>query len=249
MRSLGTRRAILVAGAATVAALALGGCSAGQVAETAILDTPIAGVDKDTLHGSVYIRNLNIPYNGLEGYKAGANAPIEVSLYNQTNEPITVAISSKPTQQAQVVAAQQVGIGPATPAAPDAHASAEPGAHASAEPGAHESEAPAAPGSAAPSASEGPATEPSEPAAQIQPARVTVPAQGSVLFRPTDQEVLQVFGLSGDLKPGTSVNLVFEFSDGSPALELQAPVSTPLSPAPREEGSHPEENMGDTQHG
>jgi hypothetical protein len=33
-----------------------------------------------------------------------------------------------------------------------------------------------------------------------------------------------------------SVNLVFEFSNGAPALVLRAPVAVPLSPAPRESG-------------
>ncbi|MEU4425472.1 hypothetical protein AB0F81_33030 [Actinoplanes sp. NPDC024001] len=230
MRSLGTRRAALAAGAATVAVLALGGCSAGQVAETAILDTPISGVDRETLHASVFIRNLMIPYNGVEGYHAGDDAPIELSLYNQTNDPITVSISSRPTEQPQVVSAAQVGIAPASAAgAPDAHASEEPGAHGS--------EEPSAPGSASPDAS----AAPSEPAAQIKPAQVVLPAQGSVLFRPTDRELLQAFDLSEDLKPGTSVNLVFEFSDGSPALVLQAPVANPLTPAPRVTGEAGEE--------
>ncbi|MBG0568949.1 hypothetical protein [Actinoplanes aureus] len=226
MRSLGTRRAALAAGAATVAVLALGGCSAGQVAETAVLDTPISGVDRETLHASVFIRNLMIPYNGIHGYEAGSDAPIELSLYNQTDDPITVAISSKPTQQAQVVSAEQVGIGPASTAS---------AGHASESPAGHASESPEAHGSAAPGEPESPgaSAEPTVPAVQIKPARVTLPAQGSALFRPTDRELLQVFGLSDDLVPGTSVNLVFEFSDGSPALELQAPVGNPLEPAPR----------------
>jgi hypothetical protein len=239
MRSLGTRSAALVAGAATVAALALGGCSAGQVAETAILDTPIAGVDRETLHGSVYIRNLVIPYHGLEGYKAGSDAPIELSLYNQTDDPITVAISSRPTEQGQVVSGRQVGIAPAS-AAPDTHGSAEPDAHASEEPGAHASEEPAPGGSELPGAE----LTPSAPAVTIKPAQVVLPAQGSALFRPTDKELLQVFGLSDDLRPGMSVNLVFEFSDGSPALVLQAPVNTPVTPAPRETGGAEGEGEG-----
>ncbi|MEV6297778.1 hypothetical protein AB0M02_00055 [Actinoplanes sp. NPDC051861] len=223
MRSLGTRRAALVAGAATVAVLALGGCSAGQVAETAILDTPIAGVDTETADGSVFVRNLQIQYNGVKGYAAGANAPVELSLYNQTNEPVTVAISSRPLERAQVVSASQVGLVSAAAATTPATEASEPAADAS---------EPATGESAEPGASSAPAT----PAPTVAPARVEIPAQGSALFRPGDAKELQVIGLSEELVPGTAVNLVFEFSNGAPSLELQAPVAIPLSPAPRVAG-------------
>ncbi|WP_229067800.1 hypothetical protein [Actinoplanes sp. DH11] len=274
MRPLGTRRAGLVAGAATVAVLALTGCSAGQVAETAILDTPIAGVDSQTASGSVYIRNLQVEYPGVKGYPAGGNAPLELSLYNQTNSEITVSISSRPTEQAEVVSASQVGLvsggprntSPGEPSAssdaghasPDAgHASASAG-HASAsaghaseeEPSAPVSEAPSAPASEAPSAaSSGAPSAPASAAAsaapvQVKPAQIKLGAQGSALFRPSDAAQLQVIGLSDALPTGTSVNLVLEFSDGSPALELQAPVANPLTPGPREPGGHIEEAEG-----
>jgi hypothetical protein len=36
-----------------------------------------------------------------------------------------------------------------------------------------------------------------------------------------------------ELKPGMSVNLVFEFSNETTPLVLQAPVASPLTPAPR----------------
>ncbi|MFF0375344.1 hypothetical protein [Actinoplanes missouriensis] len=246
MRPLGTRRAVQAAGAATVAVLALAGCSAGQVAETAILDTPIAGVDTQTTSGSVYIRNLQVEYPGVEGYKAGANAPLELSLYNQTDNEITVSISSRPTEQAQVVSASQVGVVTrgASPAAPSGAPDQTPASPASEPPGANgadeassapATEAPA--GSRAPSApvaSDGP-TAPVVPAVRVSPAQFKIGAQGTALFRPTDAAQLQVIGLSDDLAPGTSVNLVFEFSDGSPAMEVPAPVANPLTPGPREE--------------
>ena len=47
MRSLGTRRAVLVAGAAALAAVALAGCSAGQVAETALKRPSNQGLNAD----------------------------------------------------------------------------------------------------------------------------------------------------------------------------------------------------------
>ena len=95
MRSLGTRRVALLAGAATVAAVALAGCSAGQVAETSLKRPSNQGVNTQNTTGSVLIRNLAVSYNGPAGYQPGANAPIEVNLY-QTANAITVVVASAP---------------------------------------------------------------------------------------------------------------------------------------------------------
>ncbi|GGN14577.1 hypothetical protein FHR83_004615 [Actinoplanes campanulatus] len=206
MRPLGTRRAALVAGAATVAALALGGCSAGQVAETAILDTPIAGVDTETADGSVFIRNLQVEYNGIEGYEKGENAPLDLSLFNQTAEPVTVTITSAAPDLPQVVGADQVGfVSAAATVTTPGEVAASP--------------------SVAPSAS--------ALAATVRPARIQIAPLSAATFRSTDLIPLQVIGLQGALTPGASVNLVFEFSNSSEKLVLQAPVASPLSPAPR----------------
>ncbi|HEU4346240.1 MAG TPA: hypothetical protein VFR35_00500, partial [Actinoplanes sp.] len=100
MRLLGTRRAALVAGVATVATVALAGCSAGQVAETALKKPSNMGVNADTADGTVAIRNLLVAYPGPAGYPAGANAPLEVSLANQTATGIVVDVSSRPAEDA-----------------------------------------------------------------------------------------------------------------------------------------------------
>lgn len=219
MRSLGTRRAALVAGAATVAALALGGCSAGQVAETAILDTPIAGVNAESGNGKVLVRNLQVEYNGTEGYHSKGSAPLELSLFNESNEPVTVTISSQPADRPQVVSGSQVGfVSTATVTTPGEVPSASASAGA-----AH---------SAEPSHSAGPATG-SGPTTSVRPAQITLDPQGTAVFRPTDTAQLQLIGLTEELKPGMAVNLVFEFSNDATPLVLQAPVASPLTPAPR----------------
>jgi hypothetical protein len=226
MRSLGTRRAALVAGAATVAALALSACSAGQVAETAILDTPIAGVNaaSESESGKVLIRNLQVEYNGIKGYEAHENAPLEVSLFNETNEAVTVTISSQPAAgRDDVLSAKQVGfVSTATVTTPGevVGESAEPGA------------------STSPSAS-------AEPATTVKPAQIKIDPQGTAVFRPTDAATLQIVDLSGELKPGMTVNLVFEFSNNATPLILQAPVASPLSPAPRGSAEIHEEAEGE----
>ncbi|MEU8656628.1 hypothetical protein [Actinoplanes philippinensis] len=227
MRSLGTRRAAMVAGAATVAALALGACSAGQVAGTAMLDTPIAGVNAESSDGKVLVRNLQVEYNGIKGYEAHENAPLEVSLFNETNDTVTVTISSQAAaNRPDVLSATRVGfVSTATVTTPGEVAGTSAGA--SAEPGA----------SAAPSPS-------TEPASTVAPAQIKIGPQGSAVFKPTDAAQLQAVDLSGELKPGMTLNLVFEFSNDATPLIVQAPVASPLTPAPRGSAEIHEETEG-----
>jgi hypothetical protein len=219
MRSPGTRRVALAAGIATVAVLALTGCSAGQVAETAMLDAPIAGLNTQSPDGSLLIRNLQVVYNNPEGYPAGGNAPLELSLYNQTQQQVTVLISSRPAQTPGegIVSARQVSLVDGTAAAAP---STEPSAGA-----------PSAGASAAPSEPAGPS---------IAPARITIPALSYATYLAGDKESVQVIGLSDELAPGGSVSLVFEVSNGSQPLAVTAPFGIPLSPASRAPGAEGE---------
>ena len=116
MRSLGTRRVAQAAGAAMVAVVALAGCSAGQVAETANLKTPISGLNTQSADGSLLIRNLQVVYNDPKGYPAGGSAPVEVTLLNPTRQPIVVTITGGAPQDGAegIVSAQQVVVGPAS---------------------------------------------------------------------------------------------------------------------------------------
>jgi len=211
MRSLGTRRAVRVAGAAALAAVALAGCSAGQVAETSLKRPSNMGVNQNNSDNSVAIRNLAVFYPGPAGYPAGASAALQVSLFNQTKQPVTVLISSQrpdPSPAAGVVYGTSVVLvgGPAASA------------------------------TAAPQPSASPSSaEPSTPAAG-QPARITIAPQGYATFLPGDPETLRVQELSAKLVPGQSVSLTFEFSNGADPLRLPAPVATPMSPASRAPG-------------
>lgn len=131
MRSLGTRRVAQAAGAAMAAVIALAGCSAGQVAETALLKTPISGLNTQSPDGQLLIRNLQVAYNGPAGYPANGTAPLQVTLVNQTQESMSVTITSRPQTDvmAGVVSAQQVGVGALAPSGePSAAASAPPAA-------------------------------------------------------------------------------------------------------------------------
>jgi hypothetical protein len=244
MRTLGTRRAILVAGAAAVAAAVLAGCSAGQVAETSMKRPSDPGVNADNSDGSVSIRNLSVVYNGPQGYPAGGSAPLELGLFNQTTQQITVNISSTPptdgTVDKSVLTGTSVGLsgGPATPssAAVPEPSGSRPAAQPETSQGAN---AGVSTPSVMPSAEPSVSTEPTE---ATQPARVVLGPLGYAIFLPGDKQTLQVQGLSGRLTPGRAVYITFEFSNGAQALTLPAPVSVPDSAGPR--GSAvPDENV------
>ncbi|HEX9999783.1 MAG TPA: hypothetical protein VGB74_04980 [Actinoplanes sp.] len=220
MRSLGTRRAALAAGAATVALIALGACSAGQVAETALLKAPVSGLSTQSPDGSLLIRNLQVIYNSPIGYPAGGNAPLELSLFNQTQQPITVLISSPPAQEGTegVVSARQVGVATAARVG-EAPPTTAPSPATDPLPGAD------------PSAS---APAPAGPA--LQPAKFTIAPLSTESFLPGDTDSLQLVGLSDKLAPGISVSLVIETSLSNQPIVVQAPFAMPLSPVSRAPG-------------
>jgi hypothetical protein len=233
MRSLGTRRATLVAGVATVAAVALAGCSAGQVAETSLKRPSNMGVNVESSDNSVAVRNLAVLYNGSEGYPANGSAPLEVGLYNNTTSEITVRVSSQPLAGADakqgVVSGRLVGLVGGTPSAPSTALPEPSGSRPAASPDTDTPDNLPDP-SAEPSALPTPSSAPEDAA---EPARITLGPLGYQTFLPGDKQSLQVFGLSGKLVPGGAVNLVFEFSNGADPLVVQAPMGIPLSPASR----------------
>jgi hypothetical protein len=233
MRSVGFRRAALATGVAAVAAVALAGCSAGQVAETALKRPSNMGVNVENSDGSIFIRNLAVQYPGTTGYKAGENAPLQLGLFNQTRQEITVVVSSQPG--GGVVSASSVGLtGGAANSSP---AAAEPSAAAP-------SATPSAEGSQEPGAEPSASAVPPPAGPVFRPARITVPAMGTVAFLPGDVVQLQAVDLSGPLAPGQALNLVFGFSNlpEKDNLVVQAPVGIPLTPASRAPVGVPGEN-------
>ncbi|MEV0606607.1 hypothetical protein AB0I61_09585 [Polymorphospora rubra] len=227
----GTRhRAALLGGVALATALLVSGCGAGQIAETAAKAPSVSGVNVDSPAGSVLIRNLHVVYQGPEGYPAGGEAPLVMSLYNQSDEPVMVRITATPAagpdnQSTLVSGSSVVFTDLTTPAVPPASPSApvSPTAPAS----------PTATGTASPSAPAASASPTTPPATATRPAVIEIPALGSFVISGTGDELLQVEGLNAALTPGKSVTLTFEFSNGEPPLVTTAPTGVPLSPAPR----------------
>ncbi|WP_249999710.1 hypothetical protein [Actinoplanes sp. M2I2] len=247
MRSLGTRRVALAAGAATVAVIALAGCSAGQVAETALLDAPISGLNTQSTDGRLLIRNLQVVYNSPEGYPANGNAQLELALYNQTTEPLSVLISSRPqqTETEGIVSAQQIGLtGGAAAASPSANP----------EPSGSRPSSTALPGppQQAGGVPDNPSVQPSTPGApsiapspSVQPARITIPGLSSATYLPGDEAKVLALGLSDRLAPGNSLSLVVEVSGQTQPLEVNAPMAIPLSPASRPATVPPNDHLGE----
>ncbi|GAA0544867.1 hypothetical protein GCM10010172_28100 [Paractinoplanes ferrugineus] len=235
MRSLGTRRVAQAAGAAMVAVIALAGCSAGQVAETAILKAPVSGLNTQSPDGGLLIRNLQVLYNNPAGYKSGSDAPLELGLFNQTQQSITVTISSRPQPDARanIVAAQQIGLsGGAAAASPSANP--EPtGSRPDATSGLPSEQV----DTPSPGASSGTPTVAATPTkAALEPARITIPALSNVTFLADGKQSLVAQGLTGDLRPGYSLSLTIEVSGSNQPLEVTAPFAIPTSPASRAPG-------------
>lgn len=246
MRTLGTRRAVLIAGVATVTAAALAACSAGQVAETALKNSSVQGVNSQNADGSVLVRGLLVQYKDSTGYPAGGNAPIQVNLYNQTTEAITVLVSSQPPAGEQnVVGARSVVLVGGEPTAAASEIPQAAGSRPAATP---DTETPdnvtqpsesADPGTAS-SAQPVPSAQSTPGAGAGRPARIEIGPLGSAIFQAGDDTTMQATDLTGALIPGGSLNLVFEFSNGVAPLVVQAPVTVPLSPASRAPGSESE---------
>jgi hypothetical protein len=257
-RSMTDRRAVRLAVAAAAVALAVTGCSAGQIAETALKQASVSGVTADTADQKLAVRGLAVAYEGVEGYPAGASAPLEVALINQTRDPITVLIGVAPADGSDptMTAARQVVLTTGAEAAPSpsGQASASPSGSpaGSASPqasGSPEGEAaapntsgaasPEASGNAAqpnagtsgsPDASGAPVPSPVVPPAAPagQPAQITIPASGAVTFTPESAQRLALVGLAGALRSGMAVTLTFQVTQGGEQSPLLT-VKTPVA--------------------
>ena len=62
---------------------------------------------------------------------------------------------------------------------------------------------------------------------------VPIDPLGSAVFRRGTSRVVQVVGLTGELRAGNAVSLTLSFDNGAAPLNLNAPVAVPLQPIPR----------------
>jgi hypothetical protein len=210
----------LLAGAAAMTALLASGCSAGQLAETAEMVPAVPGANKDVsaFGGSLSVRNALVVYHA-GGYEADADAPLDLSIFNDTGQAVTVTVTS-PDAKSVTLSAGAQGT-PSPSASPSASPSPTPSATATP--------------SGTPTATTEPTTsaEPTPPAeAPAQPATVEIAAGSFAALGPSGKQLLQLIGLNEELKAGETVQLVFDFGGGT-KLTLDVPVSVPLTPVPR----------------
>ncbi|MFE9693507.1 hypothetical protein [Micromonospora sp. NPDC005806] len=224
--------ALLLAGTAAAASLLLSGCGAGQVAETAKKIPSVQGVNVQTSDNLYKVRGLYVQYPGVEGYRAGANAPLNVVIYNDSKAPVTVTVTTDSARDIQLTGAAQSGGPSAAPTgSPTEPASASPSPTQS---GFAES----------PSASASPSASPSEAAPAGRPARLEIPANGFVQLIGTGGQFLQLVGLNNQLLAGQQVNLTFDFGAGK-TIKTAAPIGVPLTPnPPASPVVHPREEAG-----
>ncbi|WP_089157519.1 hypothetical protein [Micromonospora sp. NBS 11-29] len=218
--------ALLLAGTAA-ASLLLSGCGAGQIAETANKIPSVQGVNVQTSDNLYKVRGLYVQSPGPQGYEAGADAPLNVVIYNDSQAPVTVTVTTDSARDIRLAGGGSAeGATPtgsptepasASPTATDPSASPSQSLEVPASPSAGES------GSASPSPSE----TGSAPAGQ--PARIEIPALGYAQLNSGNPRFLQLIGLSQKLLVGQQVNLTFDFGDGK-VIRTPAPIGIPLTP-------------------
>lgn len=229
-RPMPTRRlaaAALAAGAGV--ALALGGCSAGQVTQTASQVAPVNGIDAEA--GPVSLRNLLIEYPGPDGYPAGSDAPLQVRLFNNGMQPITlVGVSADKATSVSLVGTPEIVTPTQTPPpAPPATATPEPTGPQSPDATGEPTTEPTTEPTQSPEPTAAPTTAPPAP----NPISITIPAQGFVLLAGQGADgYLRLNGLTQPVRPGESVAVTFTFDDGA-SVTVPVPLAPPVIEVPR----------------
>lgn len=128
----GSRRAaVVLGGMAAATGLLASGCGTGQIAETAIKEPSIQGVNTQTPDNGYKIRGLVVEYPGPDGYRAGADAPVSAVIYNDTRSPAIVTVTTDSAHD--IVLAGTAGS--TASATPDGSTIPDPSAGLSAPPG------------------------------------------------------------------------------------------------------------------
>jgi hypothetical protein len=207
------RAAVLLGGAALAGALLVSGCGTGQIAETANRRPTTVGLDAQTADNRYQVRNLSLVFPGVEGYPAGGNAPLEVGLFNETKQPVTVRISTTGARSIVLLDKASATTAPVTP-----------------------TESPES------SPSGGEATPAPSPEPAGRPAEIHLPAYGHVLLGQTHGEWLELIGLNQGVRTGGTVNLVFDFGgniiETNAPIALPLTPVPPATPVTGGDGGH-----------
>ncbi|MCG5452751.1 MULTISPECIES: hypothetical protein [Micromonospora] len=230
----GSRRAALLLSGITAASLLASGCGTGQIAETALKEPSVQGVNLTTNNGSFSVRGLLVDYPSPEGYKAGQDAGLGAVIYNDSKETVTVTVT---TESAREVVISGGSASPSPSASESASMSPSPSGSASPSNSTSGSPSPSATpsetgsSSATPSAPESArASGSASPSAPGQPARIELAPLSYIQFNSESTTQLRLIGLTEALRSGQNVVVTFDFGNGN-TVTGQAPVAVPLTPA------------------
>lgn len=230
------RAALLLSGIAAATSLLASGCGAGQIAETALKEPSVQGVNLTTPNGAYSVRGLLVAYPGTEGYRAGQDAPLNAVIYNDSKSTVTVTVT---TQGAREVLISGGSASPTPSASESASATPSTSESGSASPSVRESGSaspsatPSETGSssATPSAPESArASGSASPAAPGQPARIELAPLSYLQLNSEATSQLRLVGLTEALRSGQNVVVTFDFGNGN-TVSGPAPIAVPLTPA------------------
>jgi len=206
------------AAALTVAGLALTGCGAGQHAETSDMSPAIAGVDVDA--GALALRDLQVDFGDEGRYPEGGAAPLRVWIANEGTETVVLEAVTSPVAEMVTLATELLVVEPSA----SADASATPDDDESETPDADESEAPDADESESPdgddvsaSASESESPDGEEAVTELlgEPVfAIEIAPDAHVRLAPAAGSFFLLEGLKEDVTAGSTVEVVFTFSNG-----------------------------------
>ncbi|MEU4551567.1 hypothetical protein EV382_4776 [Micromonospora violae] len=222
----GSRRAALLLSGIAAASLLASGCGTGQIAETALKEPSVQGVNLTTDNGSFSVRGLLVDFPGTEGYRAGQDAGLSAVIYNDSKETVTVTVTTESAREVVIsggsaspspTASESASMSPSTPPSGSASPSVTPSETGSS------SATPSAPESARASGS-------ASPAAPGQPARIELAPLSYIQLNSEATTQLRLIGLTEALRSGQNVVVTFDFGNGN-TVTGQAPVAVPLTPA------------------
>jgi hypothetical protein len=244
-RSIGRRHRIVSLAAAAAALLTVGlasGCGAGQLAATSRIVAAVPGgsavvsvhnpVDPNS---EIQVQNATIVFSAA-GYAVGSTAPLMLTVFNQTDAPITVAPGTAQLQSNLGVNHPQmtdagsltwVTAGTGASGAPTPSDSTSPSALAS------PSGLPSPSGSVSPSVSPSGSVSPSalpSPSAPATPP-LTIASAGFVTLDPSQPQYLAITGLTRAISSGDVVNitLTFVYKNQPYSTTIAATFAPPLS--------------------
>jgi hypothetical protein len=238
-----TSRSVL-AGLVVVGGLALAGCGAGQIAQTAQQKPTVDGQQAQI--GPIAIRNAALEYPAGGVYERGSEARLRMVVVNGGIAPDTLTSVSSPV--ATDVTISQGGSAEATGTTPEPSATSS--APATSGPSATPTDTatgtaePTESASGTPSASESAAPTPTA-APTPENARIQIPPNNYVSFREDGPRVV-LTGLTEQLRPGQNLRVTLTFENagsvtmsiavGTPEIELPPAPTVSVDPGSESEG-------------